>query len=206
LEQRTGQRNHFEYDWRTLAAIKPAYRTFVEQEIARLGEENPTIQTQYLLHPMSGAGYLLNQLQRMLLQGSHAWEETPTGQGWYIAGMDVAGEDRPAQGSATHERRRQRDSTVITIGRLHYNELNLPCLEVVHHQWWTGKPYQEQYAATLALVEQWGLRSLVVDATGLGSGLASLLVNRLGDARVLSFHLHAPQQIASDLPVACPTQ
>src|SRR5579859_4468358 len=63
LEQHTGQKNHFEYDWHTLAALKPTYRTFVEQELTRLGAENPTIQTQYLLRPISGAGYLLNQLQ-----------------------------------------------------------------------------------------------------------------------------------------------
>ena len=59
LERLTGQRQHFEYDWQRLAAINPAYRSFVEQEIARLGEDHPAIQTQYLLHPISGAGYLL---------------------------------------------------------------------------------------------------------------------------------------------------
>lgn len=192
LEQRTGQRNHFEYDWHALAAINPAYRTYVEQEIARLGEDNLAIQTQYFLHPISGAGYLLNALQQALLQGKHTWEEAPTGEGWYIAGMDVAGEERPAQGSAAHQRHRQRDSTVITIGRVRYNELNLPCIEVVHHQWWTGMPYLEQYAATMTLVEQWGLRSLVIDATGLGAGLASLLSSRFGEERVIPFTFTRP--------------
>ena len=202
LEQRTGVRQHFEHDWRTLAAINPAYRAFVEQEIARLGEDHPAIQTQYFLRPISGAGYFLNTLQRTLLQGTHAWEDEPRGEGWYIAGMDVAGEERPAPGSsistdiAAHPApaSSRRDSTVITIGRVYFNELNLPCIEVVHHQWWTGRPYLEQYAATLALVERWGIRVLVIDATGLGAGLASLLASRLGQERVLPFTFTRPSK------------
>ena len=194
LEQQTGVRCHFEYDWRTLAAINPAYRTFVEQEIARLGEDHLAIQTQYFLRPISGAGYLLNPLQRTLLQGTHTWEETPSPEGWYIAGMDVAGEDRPGVAGSTSTRHSQRDSTVITIGRVYYNELQLPSIEVVHHQWWTGMPYLEQYAATVALAEQWRLRVLAVDATGLGAGLASLFLNRLGPDRVIPFTFTRPSK------------
>jgi hypothetical protein len=191
LVRRTGQRQHFEYDWHTLAAINPAYRSFVEQEIVRLGEGHPAIQTQYLLHPISGAGYFLNTLQRTLLQGTHCWQETPGDATCYIAGMDVAGEERsdPELSLMTQKHRpnSHRDSTVLTIGQVHYNEFNLPMLEVVHHEWWTGLTYMEQYAHTLALMELWGIRSLAIDATGLGAGLASLLLDRFGSERVIPF-------------------
>lgn len=200
LEQSTGERRHFEFDWRVLAALNPAYRAFVEQEIARLGEDHLAIQTQYFLRPISGAGYFLNALQRTLLQGTHDWEDAPPTanirEGWYIAGMDVAGEERPAPGSTNASgqgsAKTARDSTVITIGRVFFNELHLPCIEVVHQQWWTGMPYLEQYAATVALAQQWGVRTLVVDATGLGAGLASLLSNRLGEERVQPFTFTRP--------------
>lgn len=202
LEQHTGEKRHFEYDWHTLAAINPAYRTFVEQEIARLGLDHIAIQTQYLLRPMSGAGYFLNELQQTLLRGTHPWEAGPLSDCCYIAGMDVAGEDRPVPlgngssggGGASANRNRQRDSTVITIGRISHNELNLPVLEVVHHEWWTGRSHLDQYAATLALIEQWGLRSLVIDATGLGAGLASLLTSRFGQERILPFTFTRPSK------------
>ncbi|HEV2583278.1 MAG TPA: hypothetical protein VGT44_20630 [Ktedonobacteraceae bacterium] len=197
-EQRSGLRLHFEHDWRTLAAINPAYRAFVEQEIARLGETHPAIQTQYLLRPITGAGMFLNSLQLTMLQGSHAWEDEPRAGGWYIAGMDVAGEARPAaqmSGEArqsSHYGRSKRDSSVLTIGRVHFNEFNLPCIEVTHQQWWTGRSHLDQYAATLALVERWNIRALVIDATGLGAGLASMLASKLGAERVMPFTFTRP--------------
>lgn len=194
-QQRTGEQLHFEFDWHTLAAINPAYRTFVEQEIARLGEDHLAIKTQYCLHSLNNAGYFLNTLQKTLLQGTHFWEETASGDRWYIAGMDVAGEERPALGmSVSHVAPARRDSTVITIGRVCYNEIGLPAIEVVHHEWWTGRSHLEQYAATVALVERWGIRSLVVDATGIGAGLASLLVDRLGAERVTPFTFSRPSK------------
>jgi hypothetical protein len=193
-QQQSGLRTHFEYDWRVLAAINPRYRAFVEQEIARLGEDHPAIQTQYFLHSLSGAGYLLSSLQCALLQGSHLWEETPGGDGWYIAGMDVAGEERPAPGLATGNSfaSSKRDSSVVTIGRVFFNDLSLPCIDVVHHYWWTGRSHLEQYAAVLALVEQWGIRSLIIDATGLGAGLASLLMSKFGPDRIVPFTFSRP--------------
>ena len=197
-EQRTGERLHFEYDWRTLAAINTAYRIFVEQEIARLGRDHLAIQTQYLLKPISGAGYFLSHLQHTLLQGTHQWEDLAQEDAIYIAGMDVAGEQRasPAISLMTQPAggRTRRDSTVITIGRITHNELNLPIVEVVHHEWWTGMPYLDQYAATLALVEQWGIRTLVMDATGLGGCLASLLLTFLGEQHVRPYIFSRPSK------------
>jgi len=195
-QQRTGERLHFEFDWHTLVAINPAYRTFVEQEIARLGEDHLAIQTQYYLRPLNGAGYFLNTLQKTLLQGIHSWEEVPREDGWYIAGMDVAGEDRPSSSGMTtaHASSSRRDSSVITIGRVSYNELGLPAIEIVHHEWWTGRSHLEQYSATVTLVERWHIRSLVVDATGIGAGLASLLLDRLGPERVTAFTFSRPSK------------
>lgn len=191
LEERDGIKRHFHFDWRTLAAINPNYRKFVEREIERLGEEHPAIRTQYLLIPISGAGYWLSELQRILLQGTHRWEDAPLEEGIYIAGMDVAGEERPSPDGTPS---RTRDSSVLTIGRVRTNDLALPGIEVVHQQWWTGIPHADQYAATSLLVEYWGIRKLVIDATGLGEGLASLLVSRFGEERVVPWKFTRPSK------------
>ena len=70
LEARDGIKRHFEYDWTVLAAISDNYRRFVEGEIARLGIDHPTIQTQYLLHAIDDAGKLFPRAMREALQGS----------------------------------------------------------------------------------------------------------------------------------------
>jgi|SRR5579875_384117 hypothetical protein len=202
IERQTGERRHFEYDWRAAAAANPHYKEFVESEIARLGEQHLAVQTQYFLVPLRAAGHFFNDLQRRLLAGSHAWENeprasladpTPSGESvsspreasgaYYIAGLDVGGEERanPADPTRLYSKR---DSTVLSIGRVEYNEMHLPRVEVVHQQWWTGRTYPQQYAALLVLCEQWNIRRLVVDNTGQGAGLASLLIEKLGPERV----------------------
>jgi hypothetical protein len=194
LEEEDGIRRHFQHDWRTLAAINPHYKAFVEKEMQRLGEEHVTIRTQYRLLPISGAGYLLNEMQRHLLHGRHQWQDRPgeNDDGYYIAGMDVGGEERPKPGQET--RKRGRDSTIITIARVHYNELQLPTLEVVWQSQWTGKHYLEQYAETVAICELWGVRRLVIDKTGLGEMMAALLCTKLGEDRVRSFQFTRPSK------------
>jgi hypothetical protein len=110
-----------------------------------------------------------------------------------VAGIDVGGEER-ADPNDPEKVNVKRDSTVLTIGRVQYNELMLPTVEVVHQVWWTGKTYPEQYAAVLALCEQWGIRKLVIDNTGQGAGLASMLIEKLGKERVEAYSFTRPSK------------
>jgi hypothetical protein len=195
LEQQDGIKRHFEYDWRTLAAINQNYKRFVTGEIQRLGSDHPAIQTQYFLQPIRGANHLLSDMQLLLLQGEHAWELEPDEEGSiYVAGMDVGGEQRPVQGSALMNA--EHDSTVVTIGKLFYNELQLPAIHIVRQYRWTGKNHIEQYAQAIAICEHWRIRKLVIDKTGLGEMLASLLTSKLGDERVHAFHFTRPGKSA----------
>jgi hypothetical protein len=160
LEEEDGIRRHFQYDWCTLAALSPSYKTFVEQEIERLGEEHLTIRTQYRLLPASGAGFLLGEKQRHLLRGIHKWLDSPEEDDtdYYVGGLDVGGEAKPAQGQMSSKR----DSMVLTIGRVVINELLLPNVQIVHQVQWTGKSYLEQYAQCVELCELWNIRRLVI--------------------------------------------
>jgi hypothetical protein len=186
LECKDGIKRHFEYDWRILAAINPNYKAFVEAEIQRLGKEHISIRTQYRLLPISGAGFLLNDLQKHLLRGKHDWEwEANEVEGYYIASMDVGGEERPKAGKEI--KAGLHNSTVITIAKVSYNEIMLPKLEIVHQIEWNAKNYLEQYTETVELCEMWGIRRIVVDSTGLGEIMGSLLETKLGEERVTLF-------------------
>ena len=56
LEKETGEQLNFEAPWTVLAAMNPAYKAFVEGEIARLGEEHVAIRTQYGCKQRRGRG------------------------------------------------------------------------------------------------------------------------------------------------------
>lgn len=192
LEERDGIRRHFEFDWTVPASINPKYKKFVENEIARLGEDHVSIRTQFRLLPISGAGFLLNDLQRYLLKGNHHWLDAPQDDEWYVMGVDIAGEQRPKVNG--EKVKAKRDSTIITIARMSFNELQLPTIEIVNQSWFTGMKYTEQYATIVALVQQWNIRHVVLDATGLGEGMASLLIEKFGQERITAFKFTRPSK------------
>ncbi len=186
LEELDGIQRHFEFDWMVLAAINKKYKKFVEGEMKRLGEESVSIRTQFRLLPISGAGFLFNEIQRHLLKGAHHWLNEPGEDDLYIAGIDMGGEQRPKPGEESKSQSK-RDSTIISIGRVKYNELLLPAIEVVQHVWFTGMKYLDQYAAIVEIINQWNLRHITIDATGLGDTMASLLIEKFTDERVTAF-------------------
>ncbi len=193
LEAQDGIKRHFEFTWRELAKYNDNYRKFVEAEIARLGEDHLTIRTQYELQPISGAGFLLNELQRHMIKGHHEWLWGPEDEdSYYIGSIDIGGEERPKTSGDINNKR---DSTVFTIAQVGYNEFMLPSIEVVHQCFWTGRPYLEQYGMIVELCGIWNIRRLIVDRTGLGDMMAATLEAKLGE-RVQSFQFTRPSKSA----------
>ena len=181
-EARDGVRRHFEYDWRVLAEISPAYRRFVEGERARLGADHPLFLTQYALRPLPGAGRLFTPAQLAQLAGDHprvaaqdfrSLADFGSLPGPVVAGLDLAGE-----GPGEH------DETVLTVAVTRERDVagvSQPLILVVDHVAWAGAPLaalSEQLADLLGRV--WRARRVAVDATGLGAGVASFLSAALG--------------------------
>jgi hypothetical protein len=194
MERRDGIRRHFEYDWEVVARCHPAYGEFVAQERARLGEDHPLFLTQYCLRPLPGGGRLLSAAQRELLQGTHSRLSAPPRAEergrvlGYVAGLDVGGEILQMAGSATATPRSP-DRTVLTIARVVAPPagalLQEPGIEVVEQAAWQGVSHAELVGGLARLVRDvWCARRLVIDATGVGEGLASALAAlRGGSAR-----------------------
>ncbi len=93
------------------------------------------------------------------------------------SGRTVGGGYGPAQTGG-------RDATVVTIGELESGgRLDAPSVRVVEHYRWTGEPHHSLTPALVdLLLRTWRCRRVVVDATGLGAGVASALVKALGGA------------------------
>lgn len=192
-EQRTGERLHYEFDWRTLAASNAPYRAFVEGEMARLGENHPSISTQYWLRCLSDAGRLFSETQRAALAGTHARCRFPLPGRTYVAGIDLAGEDEQAEDARARALVPKRDSTVVTIAEVLHDDSNQPSLRVVDHVWWTGRDQVWQYERLLELWSIWNFTAVSVDASGIGAGIAAFLAARHRD-RVESFVFTAPSK------------
>ncbi len=192
LERSDGARRHFQYDWQTLAALSPAYAAFVEAERQRLGEDHPLFRTQYKLETLAAQAGFLNAQQRAQLAGDHPRQQQRQEGKDYVAGVDLAGEDEEAADAALRSLKPRRDSVVVTIAEVDYQpvtELLLePRLKIVEHYWWTGRKQRDLYATLVdVLGTLWGCKRIVVDASGVGTGVASFLASALGSSVVEQF-------------------
>jgi hypothetical protein len=85
----------------------------------------------------------------------------------------------------------QRDATVLTIGRvLTPGGRDESSVEVVRHYAWTGVAHASLHRTLVALLDQWRVTRVVVDATGIGEPVAAFLAKALG-SRLESMKLTA---------------
>jgi len=210
LERRDGLKRHFRYDWQEVANYNPDYRRYVEAEKERLGESHPLFQTQYALKPIRGGGGFLSPEQRAQLQGAHQRLRHPGGvvdavrrrsdsdislgggARKYVAGVDLAGEAEEGEDAMLRAMKPRQDSTVVTIGELDFSPdvsgLPQPGVNIVEHYRWTGRPHTDLYPQLVDLLKNvWGCRRVVVDATGVGAGVAAFLEKALGRPVVTPF-------------------
>ena len=182
-ERKDGLRRHFEYDWRAVAAIIPAYGRFVQVERDRLGATHPLFTTQYDLTPLPGRGRLLSPLQLANIQGHHPRQNDPQPDTTYVAGLDVAGEDPdPLSG-------RDRDYTVLAIADVRSDEKNLlPLTQLVALYAWKGTGHDALYQEIAGLLRDlWRVKHVTIDATAIGEAAAILMARSLGDHRVTAY-------------------
>jgi hypothetical protein len=142
LEAGDGVRRHFEYPWQEVARHNPPYRSFVDGERQRLGEEHPLFLTQYCLRPVSGDGGFLSRGQLAQLQGDHPRQHRPSPGVVYVAGVDLAGEAEGVRDEVLRDQQPRRDSTVVTVAALDFSHpvLGEPSILIVEHCWCSGNP------------------------------------------------------------------
>ena len=191
LERKDGVKRHFAYDWQEVARYNPDYGDFVVGEMNRLGEDHPLFRTQYLLLPIKGGGGFLTRQQIVLMSGTHVRLRAPQDGKIYLAGIDLAGEREETREVALVSAKPKLDATVITIAEVDTGQrsrfsLSEPLLNVVEQYEWTGKPHSQLYPQMVDILQKWGCRRVVVDATGIGQPVASFLRKELG-SRVVPF-------------------
>jgi hypothetical protein len=184
-EQRDGHRRVFAYTADQVAAEVPQYGAYVKGEVERLGRNHPLIKTQYYLEVIDGQGGLFPPMRQALMRGDHVRRHEPEPGHRYALLLDVAGEEEEAGEVAERAMLQnvRRDATALTVVDVEVTYGQLPIYRAVDRRLWLGVKHTSLHAQILALARYWHAIWIVVDATGVGAGLASFLVKSLGDAR-----------------------
>jgi len=182
-ERRDGRRRVFEYDADVVGAEVPAYARYVAGEVERLGRQHPLIKTQYFLEPIDAQGKLFTPMRRALMRGDHQRRHEPEPGKRYALLIDVAGEEEEA-GSAMDRMllaNVRRDATALSVVEVETAYGLLPTYRLVDRMFWLGTRHTALHGQIVALSDYWHVPWVIVDATGIGAGLASFLVKALGE-------------------------
>lgn len=181
LQAEDGVQRVFRVDWTVVADELPPYGDRVAARIAQFGEAHPFIRTEYMLEVLDGEGGLFPPQRLARLQGEHARRRRAEPGKRYAGLLDVAGEEEEGSGPQAFDNASRRDSTALTIVEVETAGRELPVYRVVDRMAWTGTRHTALHAQLVDLARNvWGLAALVVDATGVGAGLASFLADQLG--------------------------
>ncbi len=159
-----------------------AYGRFVDGQIARLGRNHPLVRTQFFSEEIDSEGGMFPAQRAALMKGTHPALDAPRTSHVYCLLLDVAGEDESqVEGELSNK---GRDSTALTVVEVDLSSIEdelikAPTYKVVSRKEWVGVKHTALYGQIKALAEHWQARYLVVDATGIGAGLASFLEKAL---------------------------
>jgi hypothetical protein len=197
-EHQDGVRRVFSYGADQVSQHVPHYSTYVAGQVARLGRNHPLIKTQYYLETIDAQGGLFGDLRRALMHGDHPRRHEPEPGHRYALLVDVAGEEE-TEGEPLDRlmlENPRRDATALTVVDVEPHPGSLPDYRTVDRKLWLGIKHTSLYAQILALCRHWQALWVLVDATGIGAGLASFLAKAMGD-RVIPVVFSA--KVKSDL-------
>lgn len=168
-----------------------AYGRFVDGEIARLGRNHPFVRTQFFSEEIDEQTGFFTAERLALMQGDHPAQIMPTPGAIYAFCIDVGGEQSAELQNDQTTRPSDHDSTALTIFEVDLSTLadeglRAPTFRAVHRRKWTGAGQPQLYAEINALANLWSPHRIVIDATGLGEGLAAYL-QRAHTSRLLRF-------------------
>lgn len=222
MERADGVRRVFRVPWREIERELPIYGDYVRRQMALLGATHPFIRTEYELEELDGGGSLFPPERREPLRGSFQPLSRPAADDppgtVYAFTIDVAGEEEDGvEGEIVRRANPRRDSTALSVFRVAVSRqpsaigcdddpaLNgptgRPSYDLVARYAWTGTRQTVLHERIVNLARVWGVRQIVIDATGVGAGLASFLRATLGERIVTPFVFSSASksQLAWDL-------
>ncbi len=195
-EKEDGIRRVFFFTVEDVRLIVPEYGLAVDEAIAQMGRDHPFVKTQYFceLADSAQAG-MFPPGRQALMKGSHRARTEPEPGKTYAFLIDVAGQDeaRARRGKGTGYddvpmKNEGRDSTDLKIVEVDMSTVRLigkPSYLTVFRKEWTGESHVRVFGALRGLAQTWKPMRIVIDATGVGEGLWSLLEHAFGENVVM---------------------
>jgi hypothetical protein len=199
-----GRQRVFFYTADDVRRLVPAYGAHVDRVIAERGRNHPLVRTQYFSESMDAQSAMFNPARLALIashdsplqmpalrysEGSAFGEGSGVGPVAFL--LDVAGQDEsrldPLHSYDLGLGNPGRDSTalsIVEIDRSTVSTLQRPSYRVVARHSWLGESHLAIFGKIKNLAETWHPQHIVIDATGVGEGLWSLL-DRAFPSRVI---------------------
>ena len=177
-----GEQRVWKVPWTVVADVLPQYRERVEGRIAQFGERHPTIKTEYWLEELDGEEGLFPPHRLAAMQGDHPRRYGAEPGQTYALLIDVAGEEEAGSSAEAFASGSRRDSTALTVVQIDAGTGRSPIYRVMDRMRWVGTRHTvlcDQLADLARVI--WRAERVVIDATGIGAGLASFLADRLQD-------------------------
>lgn len=166
--------------WDRVAEDLPAYGERVRERIAQLGESHPFIRTEYFLEELDGESGLFPPDRMAMMRGGHERRHEAEPGKRYALLLDVAGGEESGGDARAFAAEDRRDSTALTVVEIDAAAGERPVYRVVDRMVWTGERHTLLHGRITHLArEVWRASAVVVDATGIGAGLASFLAASL---------------------------
>jgi hypothetical protein len=180
VARREGAPRVWRVPWEEVAAVLPAYGERVEARIEQFGRDHPFIRTEYFLEELDDAGALFSEQRLAQLQGDHPRRHRAEPDKRYALLIDVAGGEETSGRPGAFADHGKRDSTAVTVIEIDLPPKNrregLPGYRVVDRLERKGVAATGLHEWIVDLARTaWRARAVVIDATGIGAGLASFL-------------------------------
>ena len=193
-EKQDGFRRVFFFTGEQVGAVVPEYARHLEGVIARLGRQHPLVKSQYFCETIEAVMGMFPPGRQSLMKGAHEERSEPEPGKTYAFLIDVAGQDEARTGGKEwaaqggENRNEGRDSTDLKIVEVDMSTIELigkPSYLTVFRKEWKGASHVTVFGALRSLVKNWNPMRIVIDATGVGEGLWSLLDNAFGEDTVI---------------------
>lgn len=171
-EQEYGsKRDHFQFDYKVASKYNPRYKKAVEKEMERMGYDSDEFRMAYRLHFILERGMFMTQEQL----------ETDV----LDSKLGYVLEDREAHCVAGIDFAKGGDSTVVTVLKCDWENGEKdeetgevrPQKTLLNWLEFNGEDYESQFWQIVEFLNQYGIKAMYLDSTGVGDPLADRFIN-----------------------------